>query len=160
LTAVRRADEHDARLLVQWHADPEIARYWDDETYTHEQMLERLRGDEVESFIIEEGARPVGFLQVWRDDAANDGGGIDMFFGGIDMFLIPRARRRGLGPDAARAVARHLRDVRGWRRVTVDPYLWNESAVRAWERSGFRRVEEREPDDEHTARWLLMEFAD
>jgi aminoglycoside 6'-N-acetyltransferase len=153
LTAVRRADEHDARLLVQWHADPEIGRYWDYETYTHEQMLERLRGDEVESFIIEEGARPVGFLQVWRDDDADDGGG-------IDMFLIPGARRRGLGPDAVRAVARHLCDVRGWRRVTVDPYLWNESAVRAWERSGFRAVEEREPDDEHTARWLLMEFAD
>jgi RimJ/RimL family protein N-acetyltransferase len=60
LTAVRRADEHDARLLVQWHADPEIARYWDYETYTHEQMLERLRGDEVESFIIERALVPSG----------------------------------------------------------------------------------------------------
>ena len=43
--------------------------------------------------------------------------------------------------------------------MTVDPYLWNERAIRAWQRAGFIALEEREPDDEwHTARWLLMEF--
>ena len=30
---------HDVDLLVDWHADPEISRYWDDETYTREQIL-------------------------------------------------------------------------------------------------------------------------
>ena len=78
--------------------------------------------------------------------------------GGIDMFLLPAARGRGLGPDAGRAVARHLRDERRWRRVTVDPYLWNERAIRAWRRAGFDDVEEREPDADHVAGWLLMEF--
>jgi len=78
--------------------------------------------------------------------------------GGLDMFLVPEARGRGLGPDAARAMTRHLLDERGWTRVTVDPYCWNEPAVRAWERAGFARLSEHEPDDEHTARWALMEF--
>lgn len=41
-------------------------------------------------------------------------------------------------------------------RVTVDPYVWNERAIRAWKKAGFRPVEEREPDDEHSAAWLLM----
>jgi aminoglycoside 6'-N-acetyltransferase len=150
LTTVRRAEIADADLLAAWHADPDVSRYWDDETFTREQMVERLRRAEVESFVVEERDRPVGYLQVWQE-------GED---GGIDMFLIPDARGRGLGPDAGRAVARHLRDDRGWPRVTVDPYLWNEAAVRAWERAGFRAVGEREPDDEHTARWLLMEFVD
>jgi RimJ/RimL family protein N-acetyltransferase len=45
-------------------------------------------------------------------------------------------------------------------RVTVDPYIWNEGAIGAWRRAGFRDVEEYEPDDEHSARWLLMEFVD
>jgi hypothetical protein len=36
--------------------------------------------------------------------------------------------------------------------------LWNERAVRGWLKAGFRPVEEREPDDEHRDRWLLMEF--
>jgi aminoglycoside 6'-N-acetyltransferase len=137
-------------MLVRWHADPEVARYWDDETYTHAEMLEQLRDPDVESYIVEEGEIPVGYLQVWSEGEG----------GGLDMFLLADARGRGLGPDAGRAVARHLRDVRGWTSVTVDPYLWNEAGVRAWRRAGFRDVGEREPDDEHTARWLLMAFAD
>jgi aminoglycoside 6'-N-acetyltransferase len=149
-TVVRPAGEHDADLLVRWHADPEVARYWDEETFTRAEMLERLRRADVEPFVVEERGRPVGYLQVWGEGDA----------GGLDMFLVPDARGRGLGPDAARAVARYLRSERRWRRVTVDPYLWNEAAVRAWARSGFRPVEEREPDAEHSARWLLMEFAD
>ena len=148
-TVARPAGDGDADLLVRWHADPEVARYWDHETFTRAQMLERLRRPDVEAFVVEERGRPVGYLQVWRDGDE----------GGLDMFLIPDARGRGLGPDAARAVARHLRHERRWRRVTVDPYLWNEGARRAWSRAGFRPVEEREPDADHTARWLLMEFA-
>ena len=147
-TVIRAAEERDADLLAAWHDDPEVARYWDDERFTPDEMLDRLRRGEVESFIVEADAKPIGYLQVW---AEGDGGG-------IDMFLVPGARGLGLGPDAARAVARHLRDGRGWRRVTVDPYLWNEGAIRAWRRAGFRDVDEHEPDEEHTARWLLMEF--
>jgi aminoglycoside 6'-N-acetyltransferase len=142
------ATENDAELLARWHADPEVARYWDHETFTQAEMLERLRRSDVEPYIVEDGTTPVGYLQVWSE---GDGGG-------LDMFLVPDARGRGLGPDAGRAVAKHLRDARGWTVVTVDPYLWNESAVRAWRRAGFRDVGEREPDDEHTARWLLMAF--
>jgi aminoglycoside 6'-N-acetyltransferase len=147
LAIVRPADDRDVDLLVGWHADPDVSRYWDDETFTREQMLERLARHGVDPFIVEEAGRPVGYLQVWREGES----------GGLDMFLIPDARGRGLGPDAARAVATELLR-RGWTRVTVDPYAWNESAVRAWRRAGFVDVEEREPDEEHAARWLLMEF--
>ena len=77
---------------------------------------------------------------------------------GLDMFLIPAARGRGLGPDAARAMARNLLHERGRERVTVDPYGWNEGAVRAWERSGFVEVSRHDSDEEHTAPWILTEF--
>jgi aminoglycoside 6'-N-acetyltransferase len=149
ITAVRLASEADADMLVDWHGDPDVARYWDGETFTRDQMLARLRRSDVAGFVVEAGGRPIGYLQVWRE-------GVEA---GLDMFLVPAARGRSLGPDAARAVARHLRDDLGWPRVTVDPYLWNDAAVRAWERAGFRAVEKREPDADHTARWLLMEFA-
>ena len=150
LTAVRPATAADVDLLVAWHADPGVARYWDDETYTREEIEDRLARADVESFVVEEAGMPVGYIQAWTDDGGRSGG--------VDMFLVPRARGRGLGPDAARTLARHLRDDRGWDPVTVDPYLWNDRAVRAWERSGFEPVGEREPDDEHRDRWLLMEF--
>jgi aminoglycoside 6'-N-acetyltransferase len=86
----------------------------------------------------------VGFLQVHR--------------AGLDMFLVPAARGRGLGPDAARAMAEHLVRERRRGRVTVDPYAWNGGAVRAWKRAGFVEVSRHEADDEHTAPWILMEF--
>ena len=148
LTSIRPATEEDADLLVAWHADPEVSRYWDGKTFTRDAMLERLRRPDVEAFVIEDAGRPVGYLQAWRE-------GDD---GGLDMFLVPDARGRGLGPDAARTLARHLLEERNWSRVTVDPYIWNDAARRAWRRAGFREVEEREPDSEHAARWLLMEF--
>ena len=147
-TLVRPADDDDVDLLVAWHDDPEVSRYWDDERFTRDEMVVRLHRPDVEAYIVEADGEPVGYLQVWWEDDA----------GGIDMFLVPGARGRGLGPDAARAVARHLRGGRGWRRVTVDPYLSNEAAIRAWRRAGFRDVGEQEPDEEHSARWLLMEF--
>jgi aminoglycoside 6'-N-acetyltransferase len=149
LTVVRPAVEADADLLVRWHADRDVARYWDDETFTRVQMLERLRRREVDAFVVEENGEPVGYLQVWHEGGES----------GLDMFLIPEARGRGLG-RAGRAVARHLLGRQDRRRVTVDPYLWNDAAVRAWRRAGFRDVEEREPDADHAARWLLMEFVD
>jgi aminoglycoside 6'-N-acetyltransferase len=146
LTTLRGATDADAELLVEWHADPEVSRYWDGETFTREQMLQRLRRPDVDAFIVEADGVPVGYVQAWREGDA----------GGIDMFMIPVARGRGLGPDAGRALARHLNEVRGWTRVTVDPYAWNDAAIRAWRKAGFAEVERRPPDGEHSAPWLLM----
>jgi aminoglycoside 6'-N-acetyltransferase len=144
LTTLRPAGAGDVDSLVAWHADPEVARYWDDETFTRAEMEERLAHDDVEAWIVEEAGEPVGYLQVHPE--------------GLDMFLVPAVRGRGLGPDAARAMARHLLDERGRGRVTVDPYAWNEGAVHAWERAGFVEVSRHDPDEEHTAPWILMEF--
>jgi aminoglycoside 6'-N-acetyltransferase len=153
LTEVRPATDDDAELLARWHADPEVARYWDDETFTVDEMRARLARGDVDAFVIESEGVPVGYVQAWWEDD-------EPLRGGIDMFLVPDARGRGLGPDAARALALHLRDERGWSHVTVDPYAWNEAAVRAWRRAGFELVDdrEREPDDDHAAPWLLLEF--
>jgi aminoglycoside 6'-N-acetyltransferase len=144
MTTLRAAGADDVERLVAWHADPEVARYWDDETFTCAEMEERLARADVEAWIVEEAGEPIGYVQVHPE--------------GLDMFLVPAARGRGLGPDAARAMTRHLLDERGRDRVTVDPYAWNEGAVRAWERASFAEVSRHAADDEHTAPWILMEF--
>jgi len=149
-TALRCATDDDVELLVAWHADPDVARYWDDETFTPDEMRGRLARDDVEPYVVEEHGVAVGYLQIHDLDRDGDGG--------LDMFLVPEARGRGLGPEIARAAARHLLDGRGWVRVTVDPYRWNDRAVRAWERAGFVAVSDHDADDEHTAPWILMEF--
>jgi aminoglycoside 6'-N-acetyltransferase len=106
LTVLRPATDEDAPMLVRWHADPEVSRYWDDEVYTLESLLEELHEDGVEPWIVEADGEPVGFIQSWIDETAAPGSG-------LDLFLIPSARGRGLGPDAARTLALHMLE-RGW----------------------------------------------
>ena len=67
---------------------------------------------------------------------------------------------RRLGPDAGWTLARHLREDRGFTRVTVDPYTWNERAIRAWRRAGFVEVETRPADEGHPSEYLLMEWTE
>jgi aminoglycoside 6'-N-acetyltransferase len=141
---LRPAGAGDVDRLVAWHADPEVARYWDDETFTPEEVEARLARSDVEAWIVEEAGEPVGYLQTHPE--------------GLDMFVVPAARGRGLGPDAARAMARHLLAERGYARVTVDPYAWNDAAVRAWERAGFVEVSRHPADDGHKSEWVIMEF--
>jgi aminoglycoside 6'-N-acetyltransferase len=152
LTVVRPATDEDVDLLVAWHADPEVSRYWDDETFTPEQMRERLEREPVDAWIIELGGEPVGYLQSWWEEAGPRRGG-------LDGFLLPDVRGRGLMPDAARALAESLLAA-GWQYVTVDPYAWNEQALRGWANAGFVEVSRHEPDEDHRSEWVLMRFAE
>ena len=150
-TTLRPTTDGDIELLVSWWADPETSRYWDGETFTAVEMYARLRRPGVDAWIVEAEGEPVGYLQSWREDD-------EPLRGGLDGFLVPAARGRGLMPDAAHALARSLL-ASGWAHVTVDPYAWNERAVRGWANAGFVEVSRHEPDAEHADAWVLMRFA-
>jgi aminoglycoside 6'-N-acetyltransferase len=150
LTTVRPATEDDVERLVAWHADPEVSRYWDDDTFTAEQIRARLTRKHVEPWIVEADGEPVGYLQSWWESD-------EPRRGGLDGFLVPGARGRGLMPDAARALARALLAA-GWQYVTVDPEEWNERALRGWANAGFVEVSRHEGDEDHGAPWVLMRF--
>jgi RimJ/RimL family protein N-acetyltransferase len=151
LLSYRPATGDDVALLVAWHADPDVSRYWDDETFTDSEMRDRLAREDVDMWILEEDGQPVGLLQSWWEaDLPRRGG--------IDGFLVPAARGRGIMPSVARRLASDLL-AEGWAEVTVDPYEWNERAIRGWEKAGFVEVSRREPDEEHSAEWVLMRFS-
>ena len=81
----------------------------------------------------------------------------------IDIFLDPAVHGRGLGRDAVRTLARHLIDGRGHHRLVIDPAADNETAIRAYEAVGFRRVGvmrayERDADGKGWHDGLLMEL--
>src|SRR5207248_10200992 len=109
LIELRPVNAGDAELLVEWHADPEVSRYWDDHVYTLQEMRERLARPDVDRYVIKAEGVLVGFIRAWRE-----GGGV-----GLDMFLVPGARGRGLGLDATRSLVGHL-VAEGWSRITVD----------------------------------------
>ena len=105
------------------------------------EMLNRLHREDVDAWIVEEDGEPVGYLQSWWElDPPKRGG--------LDGFLIPSARGRGIMPAVARQLASDLL-AQGWTEVTVDPYVWNETAVRRWARAGFLEVS-RHPAGEST----------
>jgi aminoglycoside 6'-N-acetyltransferase len=120
-------------MLVAWHADPDVARFWDGETFTLEEMLERIDRPDVDPYVVESEGRPIGYLRAWYDEDLPA-------TAGLDMFLVPSARDQGLRPDAARALASWLLDAGGMRHVTADPYISNGRAVRSWEKAGFHRI--------------------
>ena len=47
---------------------------------------------------------------------------------------------KGIGSDAVRTVARYLFAERGHHRITIDPALRNERAIRCYSRVGFKPV--------------------
>ncbi len=150
-TTLRAATRKDVDLLVSWHADPEVSRFWDEKRFTRDEMLAKFERKRWLPFIVEENGVPVGFLQQWWEQD-------DSRVAGLDGFLIPAARGRGLMPEAARRLAESLLD-EGWEAVTVDPYAWNEQGVRGWANAGFVEVSRHPADGEHTAEWVLMRFA-
>ena len=150
MTTFRPATLGDVELLVSWHADPEVSRYWDDEIFTAEQVHENLARVDVDGWIVEDGGEPVGFLQSWWEEG-------EPRRGGLDGFLVAGARERGVMPRAARALAESLLAA-GWAEVTVDPYVSNEQAIRGFGKAGFVEVSRHAPDDDHAADWVLMRF--
>ncbi|GLW04605.1 GNAT family N-acetyltransferase [Streptomyces lavendulae] len=134
LTCLIPATEAHLPLLADWFTDPEFVRNWGGQPLTREEVAAKYTGrrrPDVESFLILAQTIPVGYVQY-----APAGPGQ----GGIDMVLLPQAQGKGLGPDAARALVRHLHTVLGWTQVTVDPEASNTHAIRAWAKAGFRPV--------------------
>lgn len=128
------ATEEHLPLLAEWFADPEFVRDWGGQPLTREEVAAKYTGRRrpaVVSLLILKGADPVGYAQYVTSGPHE---------GGIDMVLLPRAQGQGHGPDAARALIRHLHAVVGWDRITVDPEASNRRAIRAWSKAGFRPV--------------------
>jgi aminoglycoside 6'-N-acetyltransferase len=153
LTALRPAQGSDLDLLARWFREPEVYRWWGGSPLPPETVAAKYTGKRrprVESFVIEAEGRPVGYIQYHY--------GFEPYHrqgeGGIDMFIAPGVRRRGLGRDAARALVRHLLVDRGWRRVTVDPSKENPGALAFWRAVGF--VYERDIDSKGPAELLQI----
>ena len=150
---IRPTTPDDIDVLVAWHSDPEVYRYWERRPLTAEEVRAECldaRLPDVRCFMIE--APPgtaVGFIQHADLDVRGDVG--------LDMFLVPAARGKGLGPRVARCLAKHLLETGAVERVTVDPLLSNELAIAAWRKAGFRE-HSRIASGDHGEPALLMVF--
>jgi len=134
MVALRPVTPDDAAALAEILADPTVAPWWG--TFD----AEKLRHDvieppsEVASFVIDVEGSVAGLIQYSEENEP------DYRHAGIDIAVGSSWQGRGIGPDAIRTLARHLFEERGHHRLTIDPAVANDRAIRAYERVGFRPV--------------------
>ncbi len=114
-------------------ATPKVARWWDPDEHPDWPFEP---GCDCRRFaVLEHGSEEViGMVQYCEETDPQ------YRHAGVDIILDPRVHSRGLGSDAVRTVVRHLLEDLGHHRVTIDPAVANASAIRCYEKVGFRRV--------------------
>jgi aminoglycoside 6'-N-acetyltransferase len=130
---LRPLEAADAPRLAEIAAEPEVARWW--LGLTEQDILEKA-GPEEDAFVfvVEHEGELIGLAQA--DEELDP----DYRHANIDLFLTTARHGQGLGADTVRTLARWLFDERGHHRVTIDPAVANERAIRSYERVGFKRV--------------------
>jgi aminoglycoside 6'-N-acetyltransferase len=154
---VRTVRESDHERLAELGMHPEVARWWPglDPERVRREMLP-IDEDGTFGFTIVLDGSIVGYMQAWEESDP------EYRHAGIDLFVDPALRGQGIGPEAIRTVARWLIDERRHHRLTIDPRADNASAIRAYEKVGFRPVGRlREYQLDPDGRWydgLLMDM--
>jgi aminoglycoside 6'-N-acetyltransferase len=112
-------------------AEPEVARWW---ALGGAVSAAGEPDDDEVQLAIELDGEVVGAIQYAEEDDP------DYRHASIDIFLATVVHGQGVGPDAIRTLARHLFDVRGHHRLTIDPAAANTRAIAAYTKVGFRPV--------------------
>jgi aminoglycoside 6'-N-acetyltransferase len=114
--------------------EPAVARWWGVEPPDSivRDLLKHGGGEA--HFVIELDGQVIGSIQYGEEEDQS------YRHASIDLFLDTAHQGHGLGRDAIRTLARYLLDERGHHRLTIDPAVANERAIRAYRRLGFRPV--------------------
>ena len=159
----------DLPMVREWLLRPHVRRWWDDgshPSYPEGDIEERRKAvtgeDPTRHFVIELDGRPIGDIQDYRTDidpeylaqidVAEPAIGVDLYIAEPDLI------GRGLGPRILRAF---LRDVSfphyGVDLVLIGPTRSNSSAIRAYEKAGFRYLKMYDEEGSTEKEHYLME---
>lgn len=127
----------DAEPLAALLAEPEVSEFWPD--FDLARVRKYLLDPEEDLTVLgiterERPERAIGVIQYSENPDPQ------YRHAGIDLFLGRDWQGRGLGSEAIRAVVDHLFRERGHHRITIDPAAYNQRAIRAYERVGFRPI--------------------
>ncbi|MFC3995972.1 GNAT family N-acetyltransferase [Nocardiopsis sediminis] len=125
--SLRPWEPADGPELNRIVALPDVWRWWNEEDFTE-------ADDGVQRYVVLVDSAVRGMIQYWEENEP------DFRHAGLDIFIDPELRGRGLGVEAIRLLAGWLFTARGHHRLVIDPALGNDPAVRAYEKAGFRRV--------------------
>jgi aminoglycoside 6'-N-acetyltransferase len=129
---LRPVTPDDFERVVDILQSPTVAQWWPNATL--ERFAKDLFDDDVHGFVIEVDGELIGFIQYCEEPDP------EYRHAGIDIAIGERFQGGGLGTDAVRTLARYLTRDLGHHRVTIDPEVANERAVRCYEKVGFKPV--------------------
>lgn len=128
---VRDLRPEDVGVLLAMRRRPEIARWWgrgDDDWPANLDGGEQL-------LTIEVGGEIAGHVELYEEI-----GDPDWRWASLDIFVAPDVIGKGYGTEALRLVIDYLIDQRGHHRITIDPAVDNEIAIRSYAKAGFEPV--------------------
>jgi aminoglycoside 6'-N-acetyltransferase len=130
---LRPLEAADVPRLAEIAAEPEVAHWW---LGLSEEDLVELAGSEEETvpFVVELDGETIGLAQVGEETEP------DYRHANVDLFLTSARHGQGLGADTVRTLAHWLFEERSHHRITIDPAVANERAIRSYESVGFKRV--------------------
>jgi aminoglycoside 6'-N-acetyltransferase len=124
-----RTERLALRPLADDDIEPLLAIVTASEWWGYESSL-----DDDPSFVIEVEGERAGWLGFYEEEEP------DYRHASVDIVLSPAFQDRGLGPEALRTAIAWLVRERGHHRITIDPAVANERAVRAYTKVGFKPV--------------------
>ncbi len=131
LVVLRDPTEADVEPLAAILAEPEVALWW--VGYTPERVCEEFIDEPEIARAIEVEGRVAGVLLVLRGDDPEYPTTV------MHIFLGTEFRGRRIGEEVLALAIRHEFS-EGITRITLDPNIANEGAIRSYERLGFRRI--------------------
>ena len=129
---VRSASAADAPAIVAVMQCPGVRAWWWD--FDLDDPVGEISDPGISALVVEHDGRVIGFMQFSEEES------LQYHHASIELSLHDDYQGRGLGSDAVRTLARYLLSERGHHRLTIDPALRNERAIRCYERVGFQRV--------------------
>lgn len=142
---LRPATTDDIPRLAEIRRHPDVYRHWRGGDDLVAAVEEDFAEKDTIKLAIELDGRVVGWIQ-WEAEEEPD-----YRHASMDIYVDADLHGRGVGTDAVRTLARHLIADHGHHRLTIDPAVHNEAAIRCYTKVGFRpvgvqRQAERGPD--------------
>ena len=149
---IRTLRDEDFTIMFKWLTDERVLEFYGgrDKKYTMESLKEHYTEkweDEVFRVIIEYNSIPIGYGQIYKmyGELYTDYHypQTDEIVYGMDQFIVePEYWSKGIGTQFIKIIFEFLKKERNANAVILDPRKNNPRAIRAYQKSGFRIIED------------------
>ncbi|MGR3763344.1 tetratricopeptide repeat protein [Rossellomorea sp. NS-SX7] len=154
--------EEDKYVVTKWLSDPKVLQYYEgrDCPFTLQMVEEKFLkpSDGVIRCIITYKGKGIGYLQYYPIDEEERNkygyGPSDEVIYGTDQFIgEPDYWNQGLGTSIINSVKGYLIDTAGVDRLVMDPMIWNERAIKCYEKCGYKKIKRLPKNEKHEGVW-------